>query len=143
VPFVVYPDARAAAAWLCDSYGFVETRWWGPPDDPTVQLAAAGGSVLVRGPRVGHGSARGLRFEPPASEVIGVSLSVQVADVDRHHERAQKVGAEILLPPQTYPFGERQYSTRDPWGHLWTFTESVADVDPATWAQPPGAGATT
>ena len=26
---------------------------------------------------------------------------------------------------------ERQYSAEDPGGHIWTFSESIADVDPA------------
>ena len=28
---------------------------------------------------------------------------------------------------------ERQYNVRDPGGHRWTFSETVDDVDPATW----------
>ena len=31
--------------------------------------------------------------------------------------------------------GERQYSVLDLEGHLWTFTQSVADVDPRDWAK--------
>ena len=42
-------------------------------------------------------------------------------------------GAEILLAPQTYPFGERQYSARVLDGHVWTFTESVADAPFEDW----------
>jgi uncharacterized glyoxalase superfamily protein PhnB len=36
-------------------------------------------------------------------------------------------------PPVDYPYGERQYSAVDPGGHVWTFSESIADVDPASW----------
>ena len=32
-----------------------------------------------------------------------------------------------------HAYGERQYSVRDLGGHLWTFTESVADVAPESW----------
>ena len=35
--------------------------------------------------------------------------------------------------PADYSYGERQYSVLDPAGHLWTFTQSVADVTPETW----------
>ena len=31
------------------------------------------------------------------------------------------------------PLGERQYGARDFAGHHWVFTQSVADVDPASW----------
>ena len=57
---------------------------------------------------------------------------VRVTDVDAHFARATAAGAEMLSPPTTYPFGERQYSARDVGGHRWTFSETVDDVDPAT-----------
>ncbi|MCC7241898.1 MAG: nuclear transport factor 2 family protein [Acidobacteria bacterium] len=42
-------------------------------------------------------------------------------------------GAAVAGPPATFPFGERQYSAHDLAGHRWTFSQSVADVDPADW----------
>jgi uncharacterized glyoxalase superfamily protein PhnB len=39
----------------------------------------------------------------------------------------------IVNPPADYPYGERQYTAEDPGGHHWTFSESIADVDPASW----------
>ena len=58
---------------------------------------------------------------------------VRVDDVDAHHDRAAAAGAQIALPPTDYPYGERQYTAEDPGGHRWTFSQSVADVDPADW----------
>lgn len=84
----------------------------------------------MRGPR---------RLAPPLARAGasaapgGHGVLVRVEDADAHHARAAVAGAEILSPPTTYPFGERQYSARDPGGHRWTFSETVADVDPATW----------
>jgi uncharacterized glyoxalase superfamily protein PhnB len=66
---------------------------------------------------------------PPPS----TSLFVPVEDVDAHYEQAREFGARILNPPTTHEFGERQYSVEDPAGHHWTFSQSVADVDPADW----------
>jgi hypothetical protein len=37
-----------------------------------------------------------------------------------------------LIPELIY-FGERQYTVTDLAGHCWTFSQSVADVDPAAW----------
>ena len=45
--------------------------------------------------------------------------------------RAQ--AAKILSEPQNYPYGERQYSAVDLGVHRWTFSQSIADVDPAEW----------
>jgi uncharacterized glyoxalase superfamily protein PhnB len=61
------------------------------------------------------------------------SLLVRVDDADRHHDQARRAGARILKPPTDYPYGERQYTAEDIGGHRWTFTQSIADVDPASW----------
>jgi uncharacterized glyoxalase superfamily protein PhnB len=61
------------------------------------------------------------------------SLLVRVEDADVHHEQAAAAGARIVSPPTDYPYGERQYTAEDPGGHRWTFSQSLADVDPADW----------
>ncbi|MEK6226648.1 MAG: hypothetical protein AABM40_10210 [Chloroflexota bacterium] len=38
----------------------------------------------------------------------------------------------MLQPPTDYPYGERRYSALDLAGHHWTFSQSIADVDPAS-----------
>ena len=58
---------------------------------------------------------------------------MHVEDLDRHYEHAKQRGAHILQPPTTHPFGERQYTAEDPEGHRWTFSQSVADVEPEEW----------
>jgi hypothetical protein len=61
------------------------------------------------------------------------SLLVRVEDADAHHKQASAHGALIVNPPADHPYGERQYTAEDPGGHHWTFSESIADVDPASW----------
>jgi uncharacterized glyoxalase superfamily protein PhnB len=63
----------------------------------------------------------------------GHSIMVRVADVDAHAAQALLAGARVVSPPTTFPFGERQYTVEDLGGHRWTFTQSVADIDPASW----------
>ena len=58
---------------------------------------------------------------------------VRVENVDRHCEQASRQGAKIIQPPADYPFGERQYSVEDFAGRRWTFSQTIANVDPATW----------
>jgi uncharacterized glyoxalase superfamily protein PhnB len=58
---------------------------------------------------------------------------VPVDDVDAHCDRARQFGARILSPPRTCEFGERQYSVEDLAGYRWTFSQSVADVNPEDW----------
>jgi uncharacterized glyoxalase superfamily protein PhnB len=58
---------------------------------------------------------------------------IRVPDVDAHYRAVVAAGAQVTSKPTDYSYGERQYSVRDPAGHLWTFTESVADIAPETW----------
>jgi uncharacterized glyoxalase superfamily protein PhnB len=58
---------------------------------------------------------------------------VRVADLDATFARALALGATALAEPSDYPFGERQATVRDPAGHSWTLTQTIADVDPAEW----------
>jgi uncharacterized glyoxalase superfamily protein PhnB len=58
---------------------------------------------------------------------------VRVSDVDAHHARVAALAGAAVKPPVTYPYGERQYSVADCGGHVWTFSQSVADVDPRSW----------
>ena len=117
IPELSYDDVPRAAAWLCTWFGFRERMRIGAHRS---QLVYAGASIVVVGPgRAGDSGSH--------------ALMVRVVDVDSHYERVKDSGARIVSSPESFPFGERQYSVEDPGGHRWTFTESVADVDPAEW----------
>ena len=133
VPTLIYADVAGAVAWLSAAFGFRERLRWGSADSFTAELEVGSGSMFVSGPHVGHESNTGVAFVPPRANELSHSLMVQVDDVDRHHDRAKAKGAVIVGDLATYPFGERQYSVHDLEGHLWTFTQSVSDVDPVDW----------
>jgi uncharacterized glyoxalase superfamily protein PhnB len=61
------------------------------------------------------------------------SVVVRVGDARAHCKRAEAHGAEILEGPTDREYGERQYTAADLAGHRWTFSETLADVDPASW----------
>jgi uncharacterized glyoxalase superfamily protein PhnB len=61
------------------------------------------------------------------------AVQIFIPDLDAHYEQARRAGAEIISPPADYPYGERQYSAQDPVGRRWTFSQSIANVDPAEW----------
>ncbi len=58
---------------------------------------------------------------------------IRVEDVSAHFARAKSHGATIISEPTDYPYGERQYSAQDLAGYVWTFSQTIADVDPASW----------
>ena len=133
VPVLVYEDVGKAIDWLCETFGFVERFRYGAKGSPAgAQLTVGEGSVFLIGPRVSEWADR-TAFRPPRSDEATHSVSVQVGDVDGHYIHTKHAGARILNPPETYPFGERQYTVEDLGGHQWTFTQSVADVAPEEW----------
>jgi predicted enzyme related to lactoylglutathione lyase len=120
VPWLIYKDVSKAIEWLCGAFGFTERlRTPAEPDGPIhhAQLAVGAGSVVLTS----------------GTEVRPASLFVPVADVDAHFERAAAFDTRIVNPPKTHNYGERQYNADDPEGHHWTFSQSVADMDPKDW----------
>jgi uncharacterized glyoxalase superfamily protein PhnB len=124
IPVLIYPDVREAVAWLTAAFGFRERIKIG--DDHRSQMSVGdGGAVII-------GDVRHDRV-PPQPGVVTHQLKVRVEDVDAHFARAREQGATILSEPTDQPYGEREYDVADPWDHRWQFSETVDDVDPASW----------
>jgi len=64
-----------------------------------------------------------------AVAVGGVTLWLQLPDVDTEYERLAKAGAEILRPPVTEPWGLRESWVRDPDGNRIALIE-IPDTHP-------------
>jgi uncharacterized glyoxalase superfamily protein PhnB len=118
LPELAYPDIGKAIDWLGDAFGFTLRLRIA---DHRAQLNVGDGAVVLTE------LAEGRRVD------VGHSVMVRVENVDRHCEQASRHGAKIIRGPADYPFGERQYSVEDFAGRRWTFSQSIADVDPATW----------
>ena len=115
IPELPYDDVGEASDWLCAAFGFTERLRIG---NHRAQLVFGDGAVIV----VERGD-----------DASTSSVLVRVEDADSHHARAAEHGARIVHPPTDYPYGERQYTAEDIGGHRWTFSQSIADVDPASW----------
>lgn len=122
IPVLVYNDVGEASAWLCEVFGFRERLRIG---NHRAQLVYGDGAVIL--------TAASADQAPPAHGVVTHSIHVRVEDANSHHDHAQQHGARILTSPTDYPYGERQYTAEDLAGHRWTFSQSIADIDPASW----------
>lgn len=119
VPVLEYPDVRGAVEWLCRAFGFSERLRVG---NHRAQLRFGWESVVVSAAPAGA-------TVLPASH----SLLVRVANVDAHHANSVRHGALVVSPPADQPYGEREYVADDLAGHRWTFSQTIANVDPAVW----------
>jgi uncharacterized glyoxalase superfamily protein PhnB len=122
IPVLHYRDVPSAVAELCSCFGFSERLRIGTH---RVQLDVGSGAVVVA-----HAQGDGPSAPPPSSNH---SLMIRVADADAHFARARSAGIQLLSEPTTFPYGERQYSAVDAGGHVWTFSQTVRDTDPAEW----------
>jgi uncharacterized glyoxalase superfamily protein PhnB len=123
VPVLIYPDVREAVEWLGAAFGFGERVRIG--ENHRAQLSFGDGAVIVA-------DVRHDRRAPRPGEATH-SVLVRVDDARAHCARAREHGAEILMEPNDFEYGERQYTAQDPAGHQWTFSETLADVAPEEW----------
>lgn len=124
VPVLIYPDVRAAVAWLTDAFGFVELVRVGEAHRAQMQVGTDGGMIVadVRGEK-----------QPPESGIVTHVIKVRVDDVDAQFERARAHGARVHQEPTEHQYGERECSVEDLAGHRWQFTQTVRDVAPEEW----------
>jgi uncharacterized glyoxalase superfamily protein PhnB len=121
VPVLVYPDVRAAVAFLSAAFGFTERTRIG--ESHRAQLAVGDdGAVIIA-------DAGGDRRPPQPGGVTHI-VRVRVADVDAAFARARDHGAVVLEAPVGREYGERDCTLQDLAGHRWQLAEAVADVAP-------------
>jgi uncharacterized glyoxalase superfamily protein PhnB len=108
--------------WLCQAFGF-EKHLVVPGEDNTIahaQLVFGNGMIML-------GTAREDEFgrlqQPPSQVNAAVTQSpyILVQDVDKHYDRAIAAGAQIVMDIKDEDYGGRDYSCRDPEGHVWNF----------------------
>lgn len=136
VPALSYQNPMAAFEWLQAAFGF----------EPAMLITDADGqlahSEMVYGDGwIMVGSEWTDDHRSPAS--LGgrnsQSVHVQVAtDIDGHCAHARAAGAEILMEPETQFYGDRTYRARDLEGHIWTFGQTVQQVEPEQWDRDTG-----
>jgi uncharacterized glyoxalase superfamily protein PhnB len=123
-PVLIYPDVRAAVAWLRSAFGFEERVRVGEAHRAQLAVGADGAMIIadVRGQKV-----------PPAGGSVTHIIKVRVADVDAAFARARDAGTQVISEPTTYEYGERSCELEDLAGHRWELTETVRDVQPEEW----------
>jgi uncharacterized glyoxalase superfamily protein PhnB len=123
-PVLIYPDVRAAVAWLESALGFEERVRIGDFHRAQLRVGTDGAVVVadVRGGQVA-----------PSGGVVTQIVKVRVPDVDAAFARARDQGARVVEEPRTYEYGERSGVLEDIGGHRWELTQTVRDTAPEEW----------
>jgi len=117
IPVLRVPDVLAAARWLSETLGFRERLRIAAH---RVQLVFGDGALVVA------------EASAPRAEPLD-SVMLRVENLDAAFASALAHGATVIHAPEDYPYGERQATVRAPFGHIFTLSQSIADVDPADW----------
>jgi uncharacterized glyoxalase superfamily protein PhnB len=123
-PVLVYPDVRAAVAWLEAAFGFAERVRIGDTHRAQLRIGVDGAVVVA--------DVESDRVAPDGSGVTHV-IKVRVPDVDEAFARARDQGARVVEDVTTYEYGERSGVLEDIGGHRWELTQTVRDVEPEEW----------
>jgi uncharacterized glyoxalase superfamily protein PhnB len=123
-PVLIYPDVRAAVAWLEAAFGFEERVRIGDSHRAQLRVGSDGAVVLadVRRDQVA-----------PTEGLVTHLIKVRVPDVDAAFARARDHGAQVVEELRTYEYGERSGVLEDQAGHRWELTQTVRDTAPEEW----------
>jgi PhnB protein len=126
-PNLVVSDAAKALEFYRKALGAEES----------VRMPGPGGKILHAEMRIGDSvfmlGEEGPEFGTRSPKTIGgspVSFYLYCENVDAAFDRAVKAGATSRSAPATMFWGDRVGRLEDPFGHLWTLSQHVADPTP-------------
>ncbi|HEY1549324.1 MAG TPA: VOC family protein [Kofleriaceae bacterium] len=121
-PVLTVADVRAAVRWYTDAFGFVEHVKIGEGHRSQLGLPD-GGELIVGEVRPGR--------RAPTAEARSHQIMLKVEDAAAITKRAVELGATLDDELRDYPYGERQATLTDPFGHQWTLTQTLVDTHPS------------
>ena len=121
-----YQDPKAALAWLEKAFGFELVMLLEDADGNVAHSQMEFGDSYVM---IGQEWSADHKSPKSVGGKNTQTVHVQIeGDVDAHFARAKAAGAEIMAEPETQFYGDRTYRCRDPEGHIWTVSQTVASV---------------
>jgi uncharacterized glyoxalase superfamily protein PhnB len=125
IPHVHYRNLEDAIAWLTRAFGFEEHFRYGDPISGA-QMRAGKAWIMIHHLKPNAATPKELGYGTQ-------SLTIFIAEVEPHYERAKSAGAAIVEEPHETVYGEFQYAANDLDGHLWLFSRHARDLSPTDW----------
>lgn len=115
-----YRDPKSAIAWLEKAFGFRQHFVAEEQGQVVHAQIRVGDDLIMLGPdypddKYGMHSPLALNG---TNQCVYVSLD---GDIDQACARAGAAGAAIITPPYDTTYGSREFSCKDPEGHVWSF----------------------
>lgn len=125
VPYLAVHDGAAAVAFYEQAFGAELTLRFDGDDGrighADLMIGPARFFLADEYPEIGVVSPRTLGG-------TSVTLHLEVPDVDESFARARDAGATVQMEPADMPYGQRQGTLTDPFGHRWMLTQHVESV---------------
>ena len=115
-PALRYRDPDAAIAWLERALGFTAQDVFRDDDGAVAHAELAFGDGLIMLGGFPEPSAEHLEYDQGVT-----STYAYTDDPDALHAQATAAGAPVAMPLRDTPYGSREFSVRDPEGHIWSF----------------------
>jgi uncharacterized glyoxalase superfamily protein PhnB len=119
-PTLRYRDPKSAISWLEQAFQFQQHFVADEGGQVVHAQLRIGDDLVMLGPD--HADDKYDMHSP--LELNGTNQCVYIAldgDVDEACERARAAGATIVTDPYDTPYGSREFSCKDPEGHVWSF----------------------
>jgi PhnB protein len=124
-PYLIVDDAASAIDWYAAVLGATEVA----------RMTGGAGRIAHAELRIGPTSIFLADEHPHYEKIVGprsiggtpVYLDVETDDVVAYHDAAVAAGATSIRTPTDPAMPVQSAKFRDPWGHTWLITRSVAD----------------
>jgi uncharacterized glyoxalase superfamily protein PhnB len=124
---MMYRNAWEAIEWLCRVFGFEKHAVYPGPNNTVAHCELTlGGGMIMLGSMSDSAFNRYMRMPDQIGGAETRSVSLIVSDADAVYQRAKAAGAEILFDIEDKHYGGRDFTCRDPEGHIW----NVGTYDP-------------
>ncbi len=118
-PCLRYRHAPAAIDWLARAFGFQKKAVYDGPDGTIMHAELKLGDDYVM---LGSVKDDVFNWKPPAEAGVSTQMIyIVVTDPDALFLQATGAGAEVIRPLSDTDYGSRDFSVRDPEGHIWNF----------------------
>jgi uncharacterized glyoxalase superfamily protein PhnB len=120
IPYIRYEDPSAMLTWLEDAFGFRRRAVYEEGEAIVHAEVTFGNGMFMTGSTREDDPTAAKTPNQLDGQATG-GMYVVVDDADAHCEQARAAGAEILTEPHDQDYGSRDYTARDPEGHVWSF----------------------
>ncbi len=126
-PYLIVTGAARALDYYKMAFGATELMRFDGPEGKIahaeLQIGSSRVMVADEMPEMGYKS-------PQSLGGSGTGLMLYVDDVDATVERALTGGGTVMQAVENKFYGDRSGSLTDPFGHVWTISTHVEDVEP-------------